>query len=79
MKIYKTQKEEEAKINELANEIGSSGDTNSREFARNILKIFDYEIPIDEAYRVWKFIKPLVKKYNPITFIPTRKRTPPRS
>ena len=56
-------------IMDLANEIGSEGDHNSREFARSLLEIFG-ETPIDEILKFLKKARKTIEKYNPEVFIP---------
>ena len=56
-------------ITDLANEIGSEGDHNSREFARSLLEIFG-ETPIGEILKFWKKARKTIEKYNLEVFIP---------
>ena len=64
------EKVKQDKIIWLANKIGSEGDHNSREFAKDILKLFNYNINPDDAHKVFKYLKPLYEKYLGTTFLP---------
>lgn len=57
----------------LANQIGSEGDHNSRQFAKAILELFDYNISPDDLVKVFEFLKPLFEKYLTDTFLPWQK------
>ncbi len=62
-----------SKIAKIADEVvGSEGDHNSRIFANALVNLLE-EAPLDEYNKVWKFVKPIIKKYNKNIFIPTKK------
>jgi len=70
------EKDKQEKTIYLANQIGSEGDHNSREFARGILELFDYNISPMDAVKIFKLLKPFWEKYLDSVYLPWLKAVP---
>lgn len=66
-------KEKQDKIIYLANFIKSEGDHNSREFAKDILELFNYNINPNDSKKVFNLLKPFWEKYCDSTYLPWKK------